>query len=241
MRRSPRYLSAEFDRPGVAAAGPPRMKPQPVVTTAFFPTALAVASISLAILLLPGGGTSARPSGLSPALRLVAGDVVAAVQAPLHAAAKAKPRTLVRHATGVATAPARKQPAALPSSARPARVQAHRPVHHARVRHKRPLARAPRPTRIAAPPAPTPVVHGNGKGVGHRNGKGKAVGLLRKAAPSPTAPIRGRGHGRANGHEAVAHGKSAHTSSGPPAVPPGHAYGKGGSTQALPHGRGGGK
>lgn len=241
MLRSPRYLSADFDRPGVAAAGQPRMKPQPVVTSAFFPTALAVASISLAILLLPGGGTSARPSGLSPALRLVAGDVVAAVKAPLRPAAKAKPTTVVQHATRVVTTPARKQPAARTSSAGPARVQAHRPVHRGPAGHTRPLAHAPRPTQTAAPPAPTSAVHGNGKGVGHRNGKGKALGLLPKTAQSPTVPGRARGHGRANGHDAASHGNSAHARNGPPAVPPGHAYGKGGSTPGLPHGHGGGK
>lgn len=216
------------------------MKPQPVVTNAFFPTALAVASISLALLLLPGGGTSARPSGLSPALKLVAGDVVAAVKPPVHAAAKTKPTTIVHHSAQVANAPVRKQPAAVTSSAHPARAQAHRPLHHTPGRHKQAPTHKPRTTQAVARPAPTPVQHGKRKGVGRGNGKGKALGRLKTPAASPTSVSRGQGHGRANGHNAVVHGNSAHTRRGPPVVPPGHAYGTVGKP-ALPYGRGGGK
>lgn len=219
------------------------MKPQPVVTSAVFPTALAVASISMAILLLPGGGASARPSGLSPALKLVAGDVEAAVQAPIHAAAGTKPKAVVHPATVVASTPSRKQPTAPTSSVRPAHAQAHHPVHHAPVRHSHVLHTQPPPRTTHAAPraAPAPSAHGHGKGVGRGIGKGKALGLLRKTGKPPTSVDHGKGHGRANGRDAVTHGNSGQTRHGPPVVPPGHAYGKGGAKPALSHDRGGGK
>jgi hypothetical protein len=43
---------------------------------------LAVASISLSLSLLPAGAATERASGVAPALRLVAGEVVAAVRNP---------------------------------------------------------------------------------------------------------------------------------------------------------------
>lgn len=245
MRRSARYLSAEFERLVVAAGGtPPRMKSQPAVTSAFLPAALAAASISLAILLLPGGGTSARSSGMAPALKLVAGDVVAAVQAPLHTAVHAKPKVVVHHATAVTSTPKRTQPAARTSSTHATAASADRRAHHSAAPHRQKTPHALRPTHAAAPPTPTPVKHGNGKAVGHGNGKGKALGHLKKlASQSPVSVIHGKGYGRANGlakgHNAPVPvlGKTLH---GPPGVPSGHAYGKNGRP-APSHGRGGGK
>lgn len=219
------------------------MKPQPV-TSALFPTALAVASISLALLLLPGGGTSSRPSGLAPALKLVAGDVVAAVQPPAPETAKAKPRTVVHQTTPVTNAPERKQPAAVtssPATVKPAPLPVrHSPVHHAPA----PLKASVHPTHTTqakALPAPAPVQHGNGKGIGHSNGKGKALARLPKPAPSPASASHGKGHGLANGRSGAVHAHSVNTPHGPPAVPPGHAYGRGGVKQGLPHGPGGRK
>lgn len=213
------------------------MKSQSAVTSAFFPAALAAASVSLAILLLPGGGSSVRPSGMAPALKLVAGDVIAAVQAPVRAAIHVKPKPVVHHATAVTSTPKRTQPAAHTSSAHATAAPAHRRAHHNAATHKRKTPHAPRPTHAAAPPAPTPVKHGNGKG--------KALGHLKKlASPTPVFVIHGKGHGRANGlakgHTALVHvlGKTRH---GPPVVPPGHAYGKVGGKPTPSHGHGGGK
>jgi hypothetical protein len=227
------------------------MKSQPAVTSAFFPAALAAAAISLAILLVPGGGGPVGSSGLAPALKLVAGDVVTALKAPVLAPSQAKARTVVRHAKRAASTPERKQGVAVTPSAHAAVAPAHRAVHHSTVRrstvhhspaqHKHAAGHVQRTTQTAAPPAPTPVRHGNGKGIGRGNGKGKALGRLGKTARSPASASHGKGHAYANGHSATVHGHSANTRHGPPAVPPGLAYGKGGSKQGLPHGRGGGK
>ena len=225
----------------------PRMKPQPVVTNAFFPTALAVASISLAILLLPAGGSPMGSSGLAPALRLVAGDVVTAVKAPVTTRAKARPKTILHRAVRSASTPVPTQGAAVTSSARGAVAPAHRAVHHAAVRrspapHKRAAGRAPRATHAAAPAAPAPVAHGKGRGIGHERGKGKALGRLRKTTLSPAPASHGKGHAYANGHGVELHGAAASVRHGAPAaVPSGLARGGASGAQGTWHGRGGGK
>jgi hypothetical protein len=227
------------------------MKPQSVVTSAFFPTALAVASISLAILLLPGGGSSVGSSGLAPALKLVAGDVVTAVSPPVRAPAKAKAGTVVHQASRVgvtSSAPAAVAPvhsavhhAAVPPKTVHPRTVHPSSVHHGPAPHRQAVAHAPPVTRVVAPAAPTPVRHGNGKGIGHDNGKGKALGRLGKTTPAPASTSHGKGHAHANGHSAAVHGNSGDTRHGPPAVHPGHTHGSGGGPPGLAHGRGGGK
>ena len=177
-----------------------------------------------------------RSSGMAPALKLVAGDVVAAVQAPVRAAVHANPKVVVHHATAVTSTPKRTQPAVRTSSSHATAAPSHRRAHHSAAPQKQKTPQAPSPTRAAAPPTPTPVKHGKGKG--------KALGHLKQlASQSPVSVIHGKGHGRANGL-AKGHnppvpvlGKVLH---GPPGVPPGHAYGKSGKP-APSHGRGGGK
>ena len=99
------------------------MKLQVPLTNAFFPAALAAASISLALLLLPGAGTSERSSGVAPALRQVAGEVATAVRIPVHGVKTKHPK----HAHGSTTSLSRAHSA---------------PAHHAAASAKRGPAKA---------------------------------------------------------------------------------------------------
>jgi hypothetical protein len=214
------------------------MKLQATVTSAFFPAALGAASISLALLLLPAGAAPTRSSGVAPALKLVAGDVVAAVGAPVRAVTRAD-----RHPKPVALSNPEQTTAIAPTpteSHAPSVRKSNAPVRHRRatrrVTRPRPVARAPLTTHSTqhAPASPVPE---------HGHGKAKAWGHSKQLEPKPlpavTRAVRnagvGRGHGKALGHPAdVPHG--------PPTVPPGQAkHEAGGGEHAAPPGRGGGK
>jgi hypothetical protein len=207
------------------------MKPQAAVTSSFFPAALAVASISLALLLLPGGGTSARTSGVAPALKLVAGDVVAAVTPPLHVVRQAKPKAIVHHAATVATTPARTQATTFSPPKRvthsPARRSAPKPEPTSSPRAQSHASTQP----PAAPPAVTKHDNGNGHAYG-RNKKTQTPGNF------GTAP----GHaGSAPGHSGAAHGLSGAAHANPHGIPPGLAKKTQAPGNSAPHGHGGGK
>ena len=215
---------------------PPRMKLQATATTAVFPAALVAASISLAFLLLPGAAVPAHSSAVAPALRLVAGEVVAAVQAPVHAVTRAR-------RTEHPAVPSAKQ-SAIPATSQPQSASVPQrtvPAHHRRAGNHRVLrqhAVTPRPVtpKLAWPAPPSSITH-------HGNGKAKAWGHLKKPVPkgapiltgtAPSALLHG-GHGTARGHAAGA----AH---GPPAVPPGQAKKASGAIKhAAPRGHGGAK
>jgi hypothetical protein len=205
------------------------MKLQATATTAFFPAAFAAASISLALLLLPGAAVPAPSSGVAPALKLVAGEVVAAVQAPVRVVARAHHP---KHAAVSSAIPVTSQ---LPSASVPRRpVPAHRRrADHQRVLPHRAVTRKPVTTNLVPSAPSSPVTE-------HGHGKAKAWGHLKKlaqkstpalAAPAP-APLHG-GHGKARGHSAAA-------PHGPPAVPPGQAKKASGTDRgAAPRGHGG--
>lgn len=202
------------------------MKPQAAVTSSLFPAALAVASISLALLLLPGGGTSVRSAGVAPALRLVAGDVVAAVKPPVQVAEHAKPKPTVHHAAAtVARAPVRTRAAVISPPKRAATA----PAHHSSPRPA--PTSSPRAQSHAGtqPPAAAPVVTKHGNGNGHAYGRSKKTG---PPGHSPSAP----GHSAsAPGHSGVAHGN-------PHGLPPRQAENaQRPGDQGDSHGHGGGK
>lgn len=183
------------------------MKLQATATTAVFPAALVAVSIALAVLLLPGAAVPARSSGVAPALKLVAGEVVAAVQAPVRAVTRAG-RSEHAAASGArqSVIPASSQQQ---SASAPKRIV---PAHHARADHHRVLrrhavTRTPVTTNLA-PPAPLSPV------TGHGNGKAKAWGHLKKLVSKTTPAVTG--HGKRRGH-------SEDAPHGPPAVPPGLA------------------
>jgi hypothetical protein len=196
--------------------------------TSAVPVALAAASIALALLLVPGGGVTERPSGVAPALRLVAGDVAAVVKSPVRAVTRthAQPAAAPPVAVAVLHEPAQRATAPAPSRAAVRHKAAHShlatPVHV-----------VPRAPAAATRPAPKviaqPIKHvrGKAKALGHLHKtkeKGKALGHGPKVAPSQplTHPA------------AVPHG--------PPAVPPGHVKnGKSVSDNAAANGRGGGR
>lgn len=206
------------------------MKLQATATTAFFPAAFAAASISLALLLLPGAAVPAPSSGVAPALERVAGEVVAAVQAPVRAVARAHHP---EHVAASSAAPATTQP---PSASVPQRtVPAHRrradhhrvPRHHAATR--KPVTSAPAPLAPSSPVAE------------HGHGKAKAWGHLKRLVPRATPAVTGPassdalhvGHGKARGH-------SADAPHGPPSVAPGQAKKFSGTDgRAAPRGHGG--
>ena len=196
------------------------MKLQATATTAVFPAALVAASISLAVLLLPGAAVPPRSSGAAPALELVAGEVVAAVEAPAQAI------TRTHHSGRVAVASANRS--AIPAGAQQHSVSVPKrtvPAHHARVDH-RPSERQHAVTRKSSPPTLAPrapllpvAAHGRGpaKALGHLKQLGRGAG----------------GHGKALGHSAAA-------LQGPPAVPPGQARKAAEpDTHAGPRGHGG--
>jgi hypothetical protein len=194
------------------------MKLQPPVTSVV-PAALAAASVSLSLVLLPGGGASVRSSGVAPALKLVAGEVVAAVKRPAHVVAKAPRKSVVAPATGGGATPAPTQPSS--TSQRSSSAPAHRVAHRRQVSRTPAGTSAPVTTQTA--PGPQPV----STSVEHGNGKAKALGHAKKAAP----PQTGKGHGR-----------PADVPHGPPALPPGHEKnGDAPGEHGNPHGGGGGK
>ncbi len=192
------------------------MKLQVSVTSAFVPAALAVASISLSLLLLPGGGAPVRSSGVAPALKLAARDVVAAARIPVRAMTRAHSKPAVSRATDLAGTPATAQSSLASSSARSA--PAARSVHHRRVSQT--SASTPAPvTALAAPVWTVPLAtegHGNGKAFGH----------VRKIAS-----LRAKTHGRPAGVPPE-----------PPSVPLGQAKaGQDAGESGALKGRGGGK
>jgi len=226
MCRYPRYglpsSIASLLRPTRAR---PRMKLQGIATTAFFPAALAAASISLALLLLPGAGPPAHSSGVAPALRLVAGDVVAAVEAPVHAI-RGHQKPVVSRATRTAI-PSHSVPAAKrTASAR------HRPTVQRPVARQRPLTRTPVATQASASPA-TKL----------SRGKAQAPGRLKKLAPEATPATLAGATAQArveNGH-GKAIGRPADVPHGPPAAPPGQAKKAPAANKHTPPGDGGGE
>lgn len=210
------------------------MKLQATVTTAFPPAALAAASISLAFLLLPGAAAPAHSSGLAPALEAVAGNVVAAVETPVHTVA----RPARRHRNSVVSRPAR--PATTPvgtrsqatSVAKRTSSAPHRHTAHRHVPQTRPVTRTHVTTHSAPPAAPvSPANHGRGKA--------KALGHVKNAAPKPT--VQPSQNVRSAGGHGKALGRPADVPPGPPAVPPGQAKKAvaGSDGRAAAHGRGG--
>jgi len=217
--------------------------------------ALAAASVALALLLLPSGGTSVGAAGVAPALRLVAGDVAAIVQAPPHAAAKpqARPRSVVSPSVGVAATHPRTQPGHSAHSATRS-VRAHTAASRDRVPSKQVVRRATAKTTVLRAPhvLTLPVRHGNGKAkavghlkkakakaVGHRK-NAKAVGRRPKAAPTATAASKPGPGAAAKADHALAQSTPAVVSHGPPAAPPGQVK-KASGGHGDPNGRGGGK
>jgi hypothetical protein len=195
------------------------MKLHPSVTSAV-PAALAVASIALSLLILPGGASPARSSSVAPALRLVAGDVAAVVSSPVRAVTKepnpaATPRPMTSGQQSSSSAGTHSRPA-------------HRMIRHGRVSKTHPAARphtaahaAPASTPPAAAPASAPPVAPSVTERGR--GKAKAWGHVRKAATASTAAARAAVQSIAAPGLAKAHGRSADVPHGPPAVPPGQA------------------
>ena len=213
------------------------MKLQAPLNSAFLPAAFAAASISLALLLLPAGAAPRPTSGVAPALKLVAGDVVAAVETPVRAVTGAhhpKP-VAVFHPKQTAVAPATTR-----SHSAPVR-KSNVPAHHRRTAHRRvPRLRAVARTPVvihATPHAPiSPVVE-------HGHGKANAWGHAKKLTPkAPPAVIGAAPDARADHGHGHAYGRPADVPHGPPAVPPGLAKGEPGTNKpAAPPGRGGGK
>ena len=231
-----RYGLAKLNRHVVAAdVARPGMKLQATATTAFFPAALAAASISLALLLLPSAAVPAHSSGVAPALKLVAGAVVAAVEAPVHAIGRARqPEPAVSHATRTAI------PATIPSrstSVASRTAPAHRwQAAHTRVPRPHPVKRTLLTTH-SAPRAPaSPAVK-------HGHGKAHAWGRLKKVAAKATPGATGAAaQARVDSGHGKALGRLAGVPPGLPAVPPGQAKKAPASdTHAAPRGHGGGE
>jgi hypothetical protein len=169
-----------------------------------------------------------RSSGVAPALKLVAGDVVAAVENPVRVVSRShhpevKPPTATPAAAGTAAV----------QVTRPAPV--HRHVQH-RVRASRPRVATSRQATKQAAAAPVPPI------AEHGQGKAKAWGHVRKTASHPKSatdavqgsPVTGAAH-------AAAHGRPADVPHGPPAVPPGQEKKADSGEQGASGGRGGGK
>lgn len=184
-----------------------------------------------------------RSSGVAPALRLVAGNVVAAVESPV--------RRVVSHPAPAkpATTPAVAGPAAVPV-ARPAPVHGHA-QHGVRASRSR-VASSRKVTTPAAAATISPVTK-------HSRGKAKALGQVRKSASHSKPAIKaapkdarmtGAGHLKAHGRPAgtprgrpavVPHGRPADVPHGPPAVPPGQEKKGDTGEQGVSAGRGGGR
>lgn len=156
--------------------GAPRMKQLHLPVTSAFPAALATASIFLAVVMLPGGAAPSRSSDVAPALKLVAGAVVAAVESPVHVVTRPhRPaRVAVSHATARPQTRVRSGAGSAPSP---------RPVHHRRTLSTHRVQPAP----VAAAPKPVQPVT-------KQHGEGTALGLLRKSVQV------GHGRGHAYGH-----------------------------------------
>src|SRR5207248_7149771 len=141
--------------------------------------------ISLSLLLLPGGGAPVRSSGVAPALKLAARDVVAAARIPVRAMTRTHSKPAVSRATGLAGTPATAHSSLASSSARSA--PAARSVHHRRVSQT--SASTPAPvTALAAPVWTVPLAtegHGNGKAFGHVR---KIASLRADTQPPPARP-----------------------------------------------------
>lgn len=174
------------------------MKLQAPAITAFFPAALAVGSISVAVLLLPVATAPARSSDLAPALRLVAGNVPAAVKVPVQAVTRsvhAKP--IVSRPQPAAVVRTRTQPRS--TSAPKQTVPTHRRASHTRLSGTHVVVHAA-PTALA-PTVPV-VVHGRGKAA-------KAWGHLEKLGhrgPPAVPPGQAEKALRTDEHAAHAHG-----------------------------------
>lgn len=214
------------------------MKLQATVTTAFLPAALAAASTSLALLLLPGAAVPAHSSGLAPALKSVAGNVVAAVEAPVHTVTRAthhQRKSVVSPSARAATTPVRTTSHARSAAKRT--FPAHR--RHAARRHVLRTNSVTRTTVTTHPASPAARMLSTSRGRGQQ---AKALGHSKKAAPKATHPAIQAGPGvRDSNAHGKALGHSADVPHGPPAVPPGQAK------KAVPavdghaaaHGRGG--
>ena len=202
----------------------------PPVTRAF-PAALTIASIFLALIMLPRGAAPAPSTAVAPVLKRVAGGVVAAVKLPVRAVTKEHPVAVASRATE--TAPAATQSRSSHARGHTGRTQ--RRVQSSPARRP-PVLHAPVTAPAPAAPAPAPIsrleTHDHGKALGH----------LRKLEAPPAAPRQApqnahasHGHGHAYGHRPdVPHG--------PPVVPPGHEQGgPGPSAHGAPGARGGGK
>lgn len=173
------------------------MKLQAPAVTAFFPAALAAGSISLAVLLLPVGTAPARSPDLAPALKLVAGDVVAAVKVPVHAVVRSvHARPVVSHPKPAAVGRTRTQPrsASAPKQTVPT--------------HRRPSPARVSPTRVVAHASPTaaaPVVPVVVRSRGRANARGHLAKLVHHG-PRATPPGQAKKASRADEHAAHAHG-----------------------------------
>ena len=236
------------------------MKPQlPVIPVV--PAALAAAAIVSALVLIPGGGASAPSSGLTPALKLVAGDVVAVVQGHAPTVGRARPQTVASPPAPVAAAREQTPPPSSPSHTRS--VPKRPPVHRPSAARKPAVTRAP-----AAVPNVEPALKSDLR-LKHGQGKAKAWGHLRKAkAWGHVRKAKAWGHVRkakAGGHPPKIARLSASSSAvpqsarvksergqghrslvgltrGPRAVPPGHEKGgKGVGRPGPSSSRGGGK
>jgi len=175
--------------------------------------------------MLPAGGATVRSSGAAPALKLVAGDVVAAVELPVRAVTRPHPQP---------------KPAATPALAGTSTAQAARPTpvhrhaqHHSRASRPR-VAASSQVTKKAASAPSSPIAE-------HSRGKAKALGHVRKTALQST-PVNAVLHPAGkNASHLKTHGRAADAPQGPPAVPPGQAK----NVDAVEHGasgeRGGGK
>ena len=208
---------------------------QQLPATSAGPVALAAATIVLALFLLPSGGASVRSSGVAPALKLVAGDVAAAVQGSAPAVAKAQPKSVASPSAGVAAPHARTPQSPAPSQTRS--VPEHRAVARLRGSPKHVVSHTPAKVRAAPTPKLTakPATHGHGKtkALGHLKKakaagfwhRGKAVGRQHKAATVAVSASKPGHPARATRSQGQAHGRPTNVPPGPPAVPPGQAKG----------------
>jgi hypothetical protein len=203
--------------------------------TSAFPAALAIGSVALVLVVLPSGAPPARSSSVPPVLRLAAGEVVAAVTAPLRAITSTHSGTADAHA--VRTAQHRSSSSQRQASASGAGTRSgtpHRPVRHHHALRSPAVAHALVTTVVQSTlkPASPVTKHGKGKGVGH----------LRKLAAPPTPVTQSPQSDQANHGRGHAYGHRPDVPHGPPVVPPGHdPNGPGASRHGAPGVRGGGK
>jgi hypothetical protein len=208
-----------------------------VPVSSAFPAALAAASISLSLVLLPGGGASVRSSGVAPALKLLAGEVVAAVEKPPPAVKRTQPKHVAAAPAPTTAVAGTPRSAPTHSSPSPTRsVPAHRPAHRA----ARPQAVTSKPTLTPTPASTAPAPQPTSSLTKH--GNGKALGYAKKITAQAATPSATQQTAPANGGQGHAYGRPADLQPGPPAVPPGQ---QGDSQSPDEHadsnGRGGGK